>query len=141
MTVVAGGNGELEARVDEAMRDLVGGTLEAHAAAAADSLAYQNADSGRARQQQYLDQVTALRRELDETSGPVVLSGSTLLVIEVVRDTATQAMHDLYSFVEEIAPTPSRLSEEAIAELRARSRVASACVEAVIACENGRGQV
>lgn len=140
MTVVVGGNGELVAWVDESTRELVATTLEAHSAAAADSLSYEKADSGRARQQRYLEQIAALRRQLDDTSGPVVLSGSTSLVVEVVRDTATQATHDLDGLLEGIAATPSRLSDDAIAELRARTQVANACIEALIACEDSRGR-
>jgi len=141
VTVVAGGNEELVAWVDESTRDLVAATLEAHSAAVADSLSYEEADTGRARQQRYLEQIAALRRQLEDTSGPVVLSGSTSLVVEVIRDTATQATHDLDGLVEGISATPSRLSEDAIADLRARTQIANACVEALIACEDGRGRV
>lgn len=141
MTVVAGGNGELVAWVGEITRDLVAATLEAHSAAVADSLSYEKADSGRERQQRYLEQVGALRRQLNETSGPVVLSGSASLVVEVIRDTATQATHDLDGLVESVAATPSRLSDEAIAELRVRTQAANACVEALIACEDSQGRV
>jgi hypothetical protein len=141
VTVVAGGNKELVAWLDENTRDLVTTTLEAHAAAVTDSLAYEKAESGRARHQRYLEQIGGLRRQLEDTSGPVVLSGSTSLVVEVIRDTATQATHDLDGVVEDISATPSRLSDEAIAELRARTQVANACVEALIACEDSRGRV
>jgi hypothetical protein len=127
--------------VDESTRDLVAATLEAHAAAVTDSLSYEKADSGRARQRRYLEQIAALQRQLDDTSGPVVFSGSASLVVEVIRDTTTQAAHDLDGLVEDISTTPSRLSDEAIAELRARTRVANACVEALIACEDGRRRV
>lgn len=140
MTVVVGGDGELVASVGESTRGLVAATLEAHSAAVADSLAYETTDSGREHQRRHLEQICALRRQFDETSGPVVLSGSTMLIAEVVRDTATQATHDLDSLIEGIAATPSRLSEEKIAELRGRSQVANACIEAVIACESSRGQ-
>jgi hypothetical protein len=119
----------------------VSATLEAHSAAVMDSLTYEKTDSGRSRQQRYLEQIIALRSHLDDTSGKVVLSGSTALVVEVIRDTATQATHDLDGLVESISATPSRLSDETIAELRARTQVANACVEALIACEDSRGRV
>ena len=141
MTVVAGGNEELVTWVDESTRDLVAATLEAHSAAVTDSLSYEKADSGRARQQRYLEQIAALRRQLGGDPGPVRLSGMPSLVVEVVRDTATQAAHDLDELVEGISATPSRLSDETIAELRARTQVANACVNALIACEDSRGRV
>jgi hypothetical protein len=141
VTVVAGGYEELVALVDESARDLVATTLEAHSAVVSDSLSYEKADSGRGRQQRYLEQITALRRQLDDTSGLVVLSGSAPIVVEVIRGTATQATHDLDGLVEGISATPSRLSDEAIADLRARMQVANACVEALIACEDSRGRV
>lgn len=140
MTVVAGGNGELTAWVDASTRDLMAGTLEAHSAAATDSLSYETTDRGRGRRGRYLEQIAALRRQLDEASGAVTLSGSSPLVIEVVRDTATQAVHDLDGLVEGIAATPSRLSDEEIVEIRSRTHVANACIEALIACESSRGQ-
>jgi 7-keto-8-aminopelargonate synthetase-like enzyme len=139
--VVAGGNEELVAWVEESTRDLVATTLEAHSAAVADSLSYEKADSGRARQKRYLEQIAALRSQLEDTSGPVVLSGSASLVVEVIRDTATQATHDLDGLVENISATPSRLSDDTIAELRTRTQVTNACVEALIACEDSRGRV
>jgi len=141
VTVVAGGNEELVTWVDESTRDLVAATLEAHSAAVTDSLSYEKADSGRARQQRYLEQIAALRRQLGGDPGPVRLSGMPSLVVEVVRDTATQAAHDLDELVEGISATPSRLSDETIAELRARTQVANACVNALIACEDSRGRV
>lgn len=138
MTIVAGGNDELVACVDESTRDLVVATLDAHAAAVTDSVSYEQADRGRARRQRYLEQIAALRRQLDRTSGPVVFSGSAPLIVEVIRDTATQATHDLDVLVADISATPSRLSGEVIADLRARVRTANACLEALIACEDSR---
>ena len=138
MAVVAGGNGELIDAISSEARELVAGTLEAHAAAAADSLPYEKTAEGRERHRRSLNEVSSLRRQLDGTAGPVTLSGPTTLVVEVVRDTATQAAHDLDGLVEVLAATPARLPEDAIAELRTRLQVASTCLEAVIACESGR---
>ena len=140
MVVVAGGNGELVASIGAEARELVAATLEAHAAAVVDSLPYEKTEKGRARQQRSLNEVSLLRRQLKGTAGPVTLSGRTPPVVEVVRDTATQAAHDLDGLVEDLAATPARLSEDAIGELRTRLQIASACVEAVIACESGRGR-
>lgn len=138
MTVASGGNEELVARVNECARDLVAATLEAHAAAVTDSFPYVKGNSGRARSQRYLEQIASLRRQLDDTYGPVVFSGSTPLVVEVIRDTATQATHELDVLLERVAATPSPLPGEAIAELRARAGVVNACLEALISCEDGR---
>jgi hypothetical protein len=140
MVVVAGGNGELVASIGDEARELVAGTLEAHAAAVADSLSYEKTAKGRERQQRSLNEVSSLRRQFEGTAGPVTLSGPTPLVVEVVRDTATQAAHDLDALVENLAATPTRLSADAIAELRTRLQITSACVETVIACESGRGR-
>jgi hypothetical protein len=126
--------------VDESARDLVAATLEAHAAAVTDSFSYEKGDRGLARRRRSLEQIAALRRQLDDTSGPVVFSGSTPLIVEVIRDTATQATHELDVLVEGISATPSPLSDEAVAELRERARIANACLEALIACELGRGR-
>ena len=138
MTVVAGGNGELVAWVSAGTRELVAATLEAHSAAVADSVSYGTSSEERRRQRQYARQVAELQRQLGETSGPVVLSGPTALVVEVVRDTTVQATHDLDSLVESIAATPRPLSEDAIVELRACAQAATTCVEALIACESSR---
>ena len=138
MTVVAGGNGELVAWIGEGTRDLVAATLEAHSAAVADSLSCEASSEERERQRRYAQQVAELRRQLGETSGPVVLSGPTALVVEVVRDTTVQATHDLDSLVEGIAATPQLLSDDAIVRVRACTQAAATCVEALIACESNR---
>lgn len=140
MPVAAGGKRELVAQFDECARDLVAATLEAHAAAAAEDLAAETRDGDRARQERYLEQITGLRRQLEETSGPVVLSGSAPLVVEIVRGTAVQATYDLDCLVVDVAATLDRLSADAIAELRSRSQRTQACVEALIACESSRGR-
>jgi hypothetical protein len=141
VTVASGGNEQLVASVDECTRDLVAATLEAHVAAVTDSFSYEKGDRGLARRHRSLEQIAALRRQLDDTSGPVVLSGSTPLIVEVIRDTTTQATHELDILVEGISATPSPLSDGAVAELRARARVVNACLEALVACEVGRGRV
>jgi hypothetical protein len=140
VTVVAAGQGELSARIGETTRDLVGGTLDAHLAAATDGLVYETTDPGRQRRHRELAEIVALKHQLDETAGPVTLSGPEALVSEVVRDTVAQATHDLDSFVEKKTAGPARLSEHEIADLRLKARAADACIETLIACESSRGQ-
>jgi hypothetical protein len=140
VTVVAGGRDELAALISEATRELVSGTLDAHLAAATDGLVYETTDLGRQRRHRELSDIAALKRQLDETAGPVTLSGPAALVSEVVRDTVAQATHDLDSFVEEATTGPDPLTEGSIADLRAKAGVANDCVEALIACEIGRGR-
>lgn len=138
MTVVAGGNEELVTWVGEGTHDLLAATLEAHAAAVTDSLSHEKADSGRARQRRYLEQISDPRCQLGAASDPVMLSGSTSLIVEVIRDATIQATHDLDRLVEDISATPSLLSDKAIEELTTRARIANACLEALIACEDSR---
>jgi hypothetical protein len=140
VTVVAGGQGDLVARIGEATRELVGATLDAHFAAATDGLAYEETDVARQRRHRVLAEIAALRRQFDETAGPVTLTGPAVLVVEVVRDTAAQATHDLDSFLEGATVGPTPLTDRAIAELRAKAGVANACIEALIACEGNRGR-
>jgi hypothetical protein len=124
----------------EGIRDLVGATLDAHLAAATDGLAYEETSFARQQRHRELAEIAALRRQFDETAGPVTLNGPEALVAEVVRDTAAQATHDLDSFVEEATMGPAPLTERSIAGLRAKAGAANACIEALIACEGNRGQ-
>lgn len=140
MTVVAGGNEELTVWVDESTRDLVNSSLGAHFTAVADGLSYQSGDVGRARQERRLERIAELRCKLDDSSGPVALTGSTSLIVEIVRDAAGQATYDLDSLVDDISATPARLARSAVAELRDRMHAVTACLEALIACEDSRGR-
>jgi hypothetical protein len=140
VTVVAAGQGELVARICEATRELVVGTLDAHLAAATDGLVYETAEAGRRRRHRKLAEIAALKHQLDEAAGPVELSGPAGLVSEVVRDTVAQATHDLDSFVEEVTAGLARLGGGEIADLRLKASAAVACIETLIACESSRGQ-
>jgi hypothetical protein len=136
MTVVAGAGSVTW--VGDRTRDLVATTLEAHLAAVTDSLSYRMAAVERDRLGRYLDEIMGLQRQLAGAPGSLTLTGPTTLVSEVVRDTATQATHDLDNLVEGIGTTPFPLSEQAIDELRMRMTVAMACVEALVECEGSR---
>lgn len=138
MTVIAGGNGDLVAYVGEGTRPLVVATLDAYAAATADSAEFEASAGAREHRVAYCRQVSELRRQLDETSGPVVLAGPERVIVEVVRDSAVQATHELDSLLEQLSASPMQLEEAAIAELRMRTQAATACVEALIACESNR---
>jgi hypothetical protein len=138
LTVVGGGSGDLGVQIHEDARALVEATLKARSTAITESIACHALGNERRRLGRDLLQVNALQRELDRAPGPVELSGPVSLIVDLVRDTATQATYDLDSLVEGIAVSSSPLSEQARAELRACMEATKACIDVLIACELDR---
>lgn len=142
MTVVAGEGGELTAWVGQGTRDLVAGTLETYSAATAANLAASDLGEGERRVfEDRLEDLGRLLQQVDGTAGTVHMTGPADLIVAVIRATASQATYELDRLVEAIADGGNApASEDDIALVRSRTTAATTCIEALIACESGRGQ-
>jgi hypothetical protein len=134
VTVIGRGDGRLTAAVGESGRSLVESALRALLDAAAQT---PDSGSGHAERERVV-QLRDLHDQLQSTSGPVELTGSEVVVVEVIKSTAGNATHDLDVLVEFIRTVGAPLTDEAMADLRSRLWAVCAAVEALIAAESSR---
>lgn len=137
MTVVARRQDELTTFVDQTVRGAVLEALSDYELVTTESLEHAHDDQERARLRSRLKLVDGMRRHLEDPA-QVQLTGPPDVVVEIVKTAASNVTNELDSLVESAASTDEPLAAEACETLHLRSLVASACVEALVACETGR---
>jgi|GEM_PF-5178408 len=138
MTVVAKGEGELTASVDEGASPLVLEALGDYAGVAQDSLDHTPDQQERTRLEARLEQIATLQAQLHNATGTTHLTGPEELVAGAVKAAASIATHDLDTRVCSLTTSKAPLSARGQADLRARGTRLTACLETLIACEGSR---
>jgi hypothetical protein len=138
MTVVAKGEDELMALVNETARPVVLEALEDHSMVAEESLTHARAAEERASWEQRLALLRGMRRQIEGTAGQVHLTGPADLVTRVMKTATSNATHDLDTLIERLSGVSAPLDVEGRERLREHATVAATCVETLIACEGSR---
>jgi hypothetical protein len=137
VTAVAEDGRRLEVELDGPVAQLAIDTLDVFIGVAVEALG----QAGRSERESLSSRVSradAMRRTLGYQAGTARLSGDEGLVVDVVRAVASHAAYELDVQLEGIAGGRATLDEEAVARLHHRGAVATAAVDALIACEAAR---
>jgi hypothetical protein len=138
MTVVAKGEDELMALVNETARPVVLEALEDHSMVAEESLSHARAAADRTDWEQRLALLGEMRRQIEGTVGQVHMTGPEDLVTRVLKTATSNATHDLDTLIESLSGTSAPLDIDGRERLREHAAVAATCVETLIACEGSR---